>query len=215
VTGPAGPPEGRASRRGETRPPRARLFAALDLPADVRASLAAWGHAAAGAAGDALRAVPEANLHLTLAFLGAREEEQAEAIGALVTGCAEPAGTLSLGDALWLPPRRPGVLAIAVDEEEGGDTLGFLQRAVVEALVAGAALRPETRPFCAHVTVARVRARRRLRPREVALSAPPRATFRPPSLSLYRSRTGPGGARYEPLARASLGGRSFLPRSDG
>ncbi len=212
MTGGPGPSGERASRGEGIHPPRARLFAAVDLPADVRASLAAWGRSAVGAAGDTLRAVSEANLHLTLAFLGAREEEQAEAIGALVTACATPAGPLSLGDALWLPPRRPGVLTVAVNEEEGG-ALGWLQRAVVEALVAGAAFEPETRPFRAHVTVARVRARQR--PREVALPAPPKATFRPPSLTLYRSRTGPGGARYEPLARVSLADRPSVRRSDG
>ena len=204
----------RAACGDRTHPSRARLFAAVDLPADVRASLAAWGRSAVGAAGGTLRAVSEANLHLTLAFLGAREEEQAEAIGALVTACAAPAGPLSLGDALWLPPRRPGVLTVAVNEEEGG-ALGGLQRAVVEALVAGAAFEPETRPFRPHVTVARVRARQRLRHREVALPAPPQVTFRPPSLTLYRSRTGPGGARYEPLARASLEDRPCARRSDG
>ena len=213
MTGGERPSGGRAPRGGQTRPPRVRLFVAVDLPADVRASLAAWGGAAAGASGGTLRVVPEANLHLTLAFLGAREEEQAEAIGALVTACAMPAGPLFLGDALWLPPRRPGVLTITVAQE--GGALASLQRAVVEALVAGAAFEPETRPFRAHVTIARVRARRRLHPGELTLPTPPRATFRSPSLTLYRSHTGPGGARYEPLARASLQGRPSVPRSDG
>jgi len=208
MTGRGGPSAGRASQGGDGRPPRARLFAAVDLPADVRAPLAAWGRAAAGRAGDTLRAVSEANLHLTLAFLGAREEEQAEAIGALVTACAAPVGPLSLGDALWLPPRRPGVLTIAVEEE--GGALAALQWAVVEALMAGAAFEPETRPFRPHVTVARVRPRQRLRPREVELPPSPRATFRPPSLTLYRSRPGPGGARYEPLARASFPARALV-----
>ena len=208
-------PSGERGARGDgIRPSRARLFVAVDLPAEVRAPLAAWGWSAVGAAGDTLRAVSEANLHLTLAFLGAREEEQSESIGALVTACGAPAGPLSLGDALWLPPRRPGVLSVAVGEEEGG-TLARLQQAVVEALVAGAAFEPETRPFRPHVTVARVRARQRLRPGEVTLPAPPKATFRPPSLTLYRSRTGPGGARYESLARASLEDRPLMRRSDG
>lgn len=96
-----------------------RLFVALDLPEQVRAALAEWGAQAVERAGDVLRAVPPENLHLTLAFLGAREEAQAEAIGAIVTTSAGNTCNLSLGAPLWLPPRRPGVLTVEVSDATG------------------------------------------------------------------------------------------------
>jgi len=96
-----------------------RLFVALDLPEQVRAALAEWGAQAVDRAGDVLRAVPPENLHLTLAFLGAREETQAEAIGAIVTTSAGNTCNLSLGAPLWLPPRRPGVLTVEVSDATG------------------------------------------------------------------------------------------------
>ena len=49
----------------------ARLFAALELPTDVRAGLVAFGREAA-ARDRALRPTREDALHLTLAFLGHR-----------------------------------------------------------------------------------------------------------------------------------------------
>ena len=175
---------------------------ALDLPDDVREALAAWGAQAAQRTGGALRAVPPENLHLTLAFLGAREAAQAEAIGSLVTATAGAACSLSLGAPLWLPPRRPGVLTVEVDDHTGA--LTTLHASLVDALHAGAAFTPEARPFRPHLTVARVRRGHRIRPRDIDLPQPPSAHFQATTLTLYRSHTSPQGARYESLARRTL-----------
>lgn len=179
--------------------PRARLFVALDLPEEVRTALAAWGEEVLEGAGGAMRAVPPENLHLTLAFLGEREEREAPGIGAIVAAAAA-GGTqrLSLGAPLWLPPRRPGVLAIEVDDHTG--TLAGLHASLGAALHAGAAFTPEARPFRPHITVGRVRRGHRIRPRDTNLPEPPSAIFDATALTLYRSRAG----RYEPLARRAL-----------
>jgi 2'-5' RNA ligase len=62
---------------------------------------------------------------------------------------------------------------------------------------------PEARPFLAHTTVARVAKDARVR-RE-GLEAPPPLAFDAGTVSLYRSRLGPGGARYEALRTVELG----------
>ena len=60
-----------------------RLFVALDLPGAVVEALDGWAREVVRAR-EGLRQVPAASLHLTLAFLGERPDEEVEAIGAAV-----------------------------------------------------------------------------------------------------------------------------------
>jgi 2'-5' RNA ligase len=145
-----------------------------------------------------LREIATPMLHMTLCFLGSQPLERIEALSELVAAAGAPKEELVLGEPLWLPPRRPGVLAIGVEDESGA--LTDLQADVSAALVALGAYEPEKRPFLPHVTVARVRRGRRVR--AAPLPAPAPLRFTAPALVLYRSRPGPGGARYEALARA-------------
>jgi 2'-5' RNA ligase len=139
-------------------------------------------------------------LHVTLVFLGHRPEDQVEPIGAAVVAAAAPVGELAVGAPAWLPPRRPRVLAVDLEDPSGACTA--LQARVAEVLVRVAGHEPEARPFRPHVTVARVRGGERVRPVELEPPAPLR--FRPSALVLYRSRLERGGARYEPVARVAL-----------
>jgi 2'-5' RNA ligase len=178
--------------------PRLRLFVALDLPPSARAELAEW---CSRVAPEGVRRVPAENLHVTLAFLGARSTHDAEAVAALLAPLAGtcPVGTLGTAGALWLPPRRPGVLTVAIAPDGG---LGALQSALVDALREAIAFEPERRPFRPHVTVARVA--RGARVAAGALDPPPATAFAPRALTLYRSHTGRGGARHEALASVPL-----------
>jgi 2'-5' RNA ligase len=178
---------------------RARLFVALDLPPEVRDRLAAWGREQTRGR-EGLRLVDAAMLHVTLCFLGWREEGEAEGIGAAVAACAAPVPDLAVGEAAWLPPRRPRVLA--VDLEDGRGAVGELQRRVSDALVATAGYEPERRAYRPHVTVARVRGRARLRAFE--LDPPARVAFTGAALTLYRSTLRRDGAFYSPLVRVGL-----------
>jgi len=171
---------------------RLRLFVAVDLPRDVRGALAAW---AARAAPDGVRLVPEENLHLTLAFLGSRSKAQAVAVGALLPGVAEPLGELRSAGALWLSPRRPTVLTVALSLTP---QLQALRTAVSEALSTSVGYEPDRRRFRPHVTVGRVA--RGMRISNAELPPAPALTFGADALTLYRSYPGPGGSRYEPLA---------------
>jgi RNA 2',3'-cyclic 3'-phosphodiesterase len=181
------------------RPARARLFVALDLPAQVREGLAAWGREQTRGR-EGLRLVDASMLHVTLCFLGWHEEGEAGAIGAAVTACAAPVPDLAVGQAAWLPPRRPRVLA--VDLEDGSGAAGELQRRVSDVLVATAGYEPERRAFRPHVTVARVRSGTRQGAFE--LDPPPRTSFQGAALTLYRSTLRRDGALYSPLARVGL-----------
>jgi RNA 2',3'-cyclic 3'-phosphodiesterase len=175
-----------------------RLFVALELPDPIRDALAAAGEAADR---DAWRAVSAASLHLTLAFLGSRPPGDVDAIAAVLDAeASSPAPRLSLRDALLLPPRRPRVLTIALDDPDGA--LASLQRRVSDGLEAAGVYTPEKRAFRAHITIAR------LRPRSATAPAPrldlDRAPFIADRLTLYRSELHPRGARYTRVSGAML-----------
>jgi 2'-5' RNA ligase len=180
----------------------ARLFVALELPETARDALTRWRSVAADAV-SGLRVVRSEDLHATLCFLGSRPEAEIDQIAAacgVVAG--EPVVESAFGEALWLPARRPRVLAVSLLDVDGA--LARLQATLSRALVAGGWYAPESRPFLAHVTVARVGRQERVRP--AALPAPPGGlSVRCSRVTLYRSRLGSGGARYEPLASVSLG----------
>ena len=174
-----------------------RLFAALDLPRDATAHLADF---ARHSARDGLRLVAPENLHVTLAFLGHRPDEELDSIVGALRDVDPLAVPLRVGGAAWLPPRRPGVLA--VDLEDTDAACGRLQAAVSASLVDLGVFTPEKRAFRPHVTVARVRKGARV---DKDLPEPPvPMTFAATALTLYRSLLAPSGARYEPISRIPL-----------
>jgi len=179
---------------------RVRLFVALELPAAVRDALAEWRLRAAGEE-RWLRSVRAEDLHVTLCFLGWRIESE---IPAILEACsvvgAGGVARLRLGKALWLPPRRPRVLAVELDDLDG--RLAAVQAALSRALSAGGWYAPEARPFLAHVTVARVA--KGARPPRGELPAPPALALDGSRVTLFRSRLGAGGARYEGLGVVEL-----------
>ncbi len=150
-----------------------------------------------------MRVIARADLHATLCFLGWRSQEEIDAIGdACGVLAAYAAPELRIGEATWLPPRQPRVLAVELQDPTGA--LAREQAVLSEVLAAGGWYRPEKRPYLAHVTVARLgrgtRVRRRPLPDLPALS------FRATRVTLYRSRLLRSGARYEPLDSVELAG---------
>lgn len=191
---------------GNDKPSRLRLFIALDLPERVRKGIAAWGRA--NLLDPALRPVAEESLHITLAFLGSRDEAEVEPIATVVRECGAPAPTIELGQPEPRPRRgRAKVYALPVASEG----TKALQARLVSRLASAGLYEAEERPFWPHVTVARVR-------NEVGGRRRPRAVERPPEelpqglmqpfagvrLSFYISELQPRGARYVPLAQVEL-----------
>ncbi len=182
-----------------------RLFVALELPESTRIATATWTASALGTV-RSLRPVRVDGLHVTLCFLGSIADGEVEAIGASCrVACAghHPL-RLSPGGLLALPRRRPRAVAVRIVDEDDGP-LQELQRALAGVLAARGWYRPESRPFLAHVTVARVRSGTRLDGRAL----PERtnrlpATFTAKVVTVFESRTQPGGAVYQPRARIEL-----------
>jgi RNA 2',3'-cyclic 3'-phosphodiesterase len=187
--------------------PRARLFVALDLPADVRAGLVDWQRTAL--ADPALRVVRPEALHMTLVFLGYQAEKDAKAIAKAVFDVDAQAPAVELvAEPVGVPRgKRPRLIALAVDSDE---TVA-LQRQVEERLVEGGFYEPEKRPFWSHLTVARVKpeAPGSRKPALIVTQPHPLPEhmfrfFRPTRLVLFKSHLRRSGAEYEPLAELEL-----------
>ncbi len=178
-----------------------RLFVALEPPAGVREALAAWTRAALQ--GDPeLRPVDAGALHLTLAFLGERPEADvarlAPALARALGRVRDPPRDAHVEAPLWLAPRRPHVLTVAVADP--GGSLGALRERVVAACGEAIGWEPEPRAFRPHVTLARVRRGAHVRARELPpLPAAARAPWASGGVTLLRSHPGRGAAQYEPL----------------
>jgi len=177
----------------------ARLFIALEIDAPGRAALAAWAREAVGD-DPGLRLVDPGQIHLTLAFLGHRALDDVAPLQELVaevgTGSAPP--PVRSDGPLWLSPRRPHVLTVAVVDAAG--VLTALHDALWSALEERLGVERERRRFRPHLTVARVRRGWPAPSRRLPDLAP--RTLGAEALVLYRSWLGGGPVRYEALVRA-------------
>ena len=194
--------------------PRARLFAALDLPDEVRAALATWQEREC--VDPALRALEPDALHMTLCFLGYQPERAIPDIASIVTGLdPRPVELRFEPEPLGVKGRRPRLYGLDAPSEAATE----LQAELEQRLASARFYRPEKRPFWPHVTVARVRSERKpkggsgLRKR-----GKPRVVERPPGplpkellepfgavrIALYRSHLRSSGARYERLTALQL-----------
>jgi RNA 2',3'-cyclic 3'-phosphodiesterase len=186
--------------------PRARLFVALDIPADVRDGIVEWQRAEL--TDEVLRVVQPGNLHVTLAFLGYLPEKAIGSVAEIVHATKAKAPAIELqAEPVGRPPRRPRLIALDADS----DATVALQADVERRLVAERLYKPEKRPFWPHLTVARVRPERRgsKRPARVRnwpgeLPKPLCERFFGVRLTLYRSTLRPQGAEYAPLAQLEL-----------
>jgi 2'-5' RNA ligase len=180
------------------------LFVGLDLPDIARSALVQWrADHLSDVAGMRWRLIEPEAFHVTLCFLGGRAVADIDPIAAACqTAASRPAVELSLGAPVWLPARRPR--AIAVKLVDARHLLSGLQGAISHTLQAGGWYEAESRPFLAHVTVARVGKTERVRASQL-----PSPSARPvvcSAITLYRSHLGPGGARYEALHTIQLAG---------
>jgi 2'-5' RNA ligase len=186
------------------------LFVALDLPERVLAELAAWQ--AHECVDPALRALPAAQVHMTLCFLGWQPEKSIDAIAAEIAAVAPRPVEIRLEpEPVGRPPgRRPRLYALDA-ASPAAVTLQVELQGRLERFY-----EPEKRPFWPHVTAARVRPeraptgrRRRAAPRAVErVPGPLPASLLEPffgvRVRLYRSHLRRAGAEYAPLADFDL-----------
>lgn len=194
-----------------------RLFLALPLSDAARAAAVALA-APLREQAPRLKWVEPALYHLTLRFLGDTEAvrlpELTAAFAPAVAASAPFALRLGALDTL---PRGPGARVLALALAEGGAPLAALA-AALEAESRRLGFAAETRPFRAHLTLARSRQGERLPPGLLA-AAPALAaegpTWRAESALLMESELSPRGPHYRVRARFPLGGEPAAGRPRG
>ncbi len=173
---------------------RIRLFCALDLPDEARSELSAW---AARSLPDRGRLVPARNLHVTLAFLGHRPTGEVPAILTELRAASAATRPVELRPLRYRETRSVGMIVL----EDLGGAATALADDVRQRLERLGVYRREGRPWLPHVTVLRRPERGGAHP-EMAN----RCSIHVVRSALYRSSLAAGGARYDALETAALGG---------
>ena len=157
--------------------------------------------------------------HLTLKFLGPVASDQVALLIERLPACAArhaPFAVHFTGFGVFPTARRPRVLWIGVEADEGAASLGTLANEIDE-LTAALGHPSEERPFSPHLTVARIRTSLRHKPQGAAprssqaltqwleghgigRGADRLATMKVEQVTLMRSDSQPGGAVYTPVA---------------
>ena len=176
-----------------------RLFAAIDIPDDVKTKLRDLVDRVKPAA--RISWSPVEHLHVTTKFIGEWPEDRLEEMKRTLASVGSP-GVIEIvvRGIGWFPsPGNPRVFWAGV---EGGETLKTLAHATEEA-VHSIGVPRETRNFTAHLTLARIRERVPMEPLHKALEqAGPYefGSFLATTFYLYLSK----GGRYTKLADFSL-----------
>jgi 2'-5' RNA ligase len=186
-----------------------RCFLAVPLPSPLKQSVGKMMRGLREAGAD-VKWVPEQNLHITLKFLGATDEEKIEEItGALRKKISpRPAFYITIGGVGRFPGgRHPRVIWVGIQEY---GPLEYIY-SDIEDVMKKIGYPPEDRPFSPHLTIGRVRSGKRLPELLIRLDEFRAASFdgfEVKGVTLMKSELKPGGAEYSSLAEIPLEGRN-------
>lgn len=170
-----------------------RLFVAVPIPQEAFAFV----HEAQALLPslDGLRLTREDQFHITLAFIGEVEDSKAAAAAEVVQAVpADFGGEVALSGFAFFPSmNKARVAALGVDDPAGILTALFEQ--VMGGLEEEGVMEREKRPFKPHLTIARLRVPKVIRPK----SELGRRQFALESVCLYRSELRREGALYTVL----------------
>jgi RNA 2',3'-cyclic 3'-phosphodiesterase len=186
-----------------------RLFIAANIPEATRDAIYADA-APLRAATHAVRWVAAPSLHVTLKFLGERDEAVVadfENAVRMVAARHQPVEVTTTELGAFPNFRHPRVVWVGMT---GETALRAIARDI-DLMVAGLGVAGESREFRAHLTLGRVKGEMSS-PDATALAAaaqarPPARGFAIRTIDLMRSELGPGGSRYSVLAAVPLHAR--------
>jgi len=161
---------------------------------------------------DEFRVIPGPLRHLTLLFLGETTPDEKDAIIPPMRAIAANADAFEtpFSRVGALPnPRRTRIIAVFLDPESTVASLMRRMQADLKPLVASLHDDPRpTRDPLPHITLARLRSRRRPRAFDERAAPSPEGALRVERIELIRSRLSAQGPEYETVDRFSLRGDS-------
>ncbi|ACH37138.1 2',5' RNA ligase [Citrifermentans bemidjiense Bem] len=126
-----------------------RLFVAIDLPEEIKASLSQLSCAVTGA-----RWVAPSEIHLTLRFIGDVDPQTVSKIEKALSAVQFPSFPLRVAGVGHFPARGyPRVLWVGLEPHP--ELIALQQR--IESALQPAGVSPEDRPFSPHITLARLK----------------------------------------------------------
>ena len=183
-----------------------RSFIAIELPEETRKTLSAVQEELKRS-GAGVRWVRPSSIHLTLKFLGNINPAQVENIASVMVQVVQdepPIGLLLGGLGAFPSQRKPRVIWVGLKGEV--QRLGQIQARLENGLEPLGFTR-EKRPFRPHLTIGRIKDRRRLHSLVDAMTAlelPQFNSFDADEIILYKSDLRPTGAIYTKLRRMPL-----------
>ena len=184
----------------DARSLKVRAFFGLPLPEPQREELARFIAACVQVAPD-FRWTPKENLHLTIRFVGNVERALVESVADVLAQGPLVAFDMELGDVgAFGRGRAARVVWLGL---RGGTKAAAALAANVDEECVRAGLPVESRPYQAHLTLARARSRGGARLPELP-AVPHMKPWRATQLVLYSSRPARTGAVYEALRTLEL-----------
>jgi 2'-5' RNA ligase len=186
-----------------------RLFVGVEMDEATRAAASGVAERLRSELGGHLRAnwVPPSNYHLTVRFIGhVADDRLPPLLDALVRPLTIAPFEITLSGCGSFPPRGPARV-IWIGVSRGLASLAALHEEFDRRLVPFGH-EPETRPFSAHLTLARVKDEGRGATRHIAetlrsMPADP-LTFRAARATVFESRLSPHGPTYHPRLHCEL-----------
>lgn len=148
---------------------------------------------------------PSENLHITTKFIGEWPDERLDEVRAAAAK-VPPSGAIAVAvrGLGWFPnPHQPRVLFAGVDAPQQLHDL----HAETDRALAAIGVKPESKPYHPHLTLARIKNAGDLAPLRQAIAGLPSAdfgTFTVTKHLLYRSKTSPGGSQYSVVGEFPL-----------
>ncbi len=181
-----------------------RIFIALDVPAAIQQRLSqacralSWGEAN-------VNFVASENVHLTLHFLGDVDDADQPAVFEALTEATEGLGPVEfeIGQLACVPPQGRDLRMIWADVLDPDGELQRLYNELASALVQRG-FGVESRPYRAHLTLARVKAASDADAIRQAIAAETFGSVRARQVVVYASELAPTGPVYSVLGQGEL-----------
>ncbi len=186
-----------------------RTFVAIDLPKEIKDRLSCLQEKLKASGADVKWVAPQ-NIHLTLKFLGERDDKKINKITEILKGVSGTQNAFQVRlSCLGAFPKidSPRVIWVSIDKGDN-ETKGIAEK--LEEEIAKTGIPKESRPFSSHITIGRTKSNLNIEKlvqdlKNLAGSLETeKLEFKAAKITLFKSTLTPKGPVYETLNEANL-----------